>query len=77
MGFVVERFLQIESFIPESFWYLDVTYTDPQDANNTARFNWCRFRLYDQMVCAVIYEKCVDNPMAKVVAVESRRKERW
>lgn len=39
LGFVVDQFKKVDSFIPEDFWRIVLEYTDPRD--NTSRANVC------------------------------------
>eukprot|EP01038_Epipyxis_sp_PR26KG_P005415 gene5415-7503_t len=75
LGFVVDRHLRIESFIPESFWIIKCEYvfsdqpiSDTSMTNNnkqntknkTCNFNWSRHRIYDRFTCTILYESCFD-----------------
>ena len=50
MGFVVERFKAIESFVSEEFWKLRVTHVVDECRVD---FNWVRVRLFDQLAVQV------------------------
>ena len=93
LGFVVERWARIEIFVPDDFWFLELTLKVPQQeqteaqSNNTARsiysrpiaFTWKRQRLYDRLATLAIYESCLDtNPcLATVTKLEGRPKNKW
>ncbi|KAG1657404.1 DNA topoisomerase 3-alpha [Nymphon striatum] len=74
LGFVVERYKQVQSFVPEPFWKIKVTH---QQEDSTIEFNWKRVRLFSQPACFVIFEKCLQNPAAKVINIQSKSKSKW
>lgn len=74
LGFVVERYMKLQRFVPEDFWKIDVTITKD---GSMAKFDWARDRLFDQHVTLVLYEKCMDQPIATVVSVDTRPKSKW
>lgn len=41
------------------------------------RFVWKRGRIYDRLVCAILYERCVQAGMATITKVESRPTTKW
>ncbi|KFM57980.1 DNA topoisomerase 3-alpha, partial [Stegodyphus mimosarum] len=59
LGFVVERYKQVQAFIPEPFWKLKVTHK--KDAVVT-EFSWKRGRLFDHTACLVLYQMCLEEP---------------
>lgn len=58
MWFVAQRAERIAAFVPEDFWYLEMSHskTDETKQEQTARFTWSRNRLFDRLSCLVIYE---------------------
>ncbi|BFZ03791.1 hypothetical protein BsWGS_06828 [Bradybaena similaris] len=74
LGFVVERYKQVQQFIPEPFWKLRVTH---QHDDVKAEFSWMRNRLFNFLACQVLYDQCVENPLATVVDVKSKSKSKW
>lgn len=38
---------------------------------------WKRVRLFDQLFCQVLYEKCLENRTAKVEKVEMKQKSKF
>nr|XP_002732450.2 PREDICTED: DNA topoisomerase 3-alpha-like [Saccoglossus kowalevskii] len=74
LGFVVERYKQVKSFIPETFYRIKVTHAT-DDGN--VDFHWKRHRLFDHTACLVFYQLCMENPLAKVINVQSRNKSKW
>ncbi|KAG8303190.1 DNA topoisomerase 3-alpha [Homalodisca vitripennis] len=74
LGFVVERYKAIESFIPEQFWKIKVSH-DVDEVK--VDFAWSRVRLFDESVCRALYERCLENPSATVESVTSKPKSKW
>ncbi|XP_072168327.1 DNA topoisomerase 3-alpha-like [Diadema setosum] len=74
LGFVVERYKQVEAFIPETFYKIKVSH---QTEEGLVDFNWKRHRLFDQLACQVFYDICTENPLATVVEVRSKPKSKW
>jgi hypothetical protein len=40
-------------------------------------FRWKRVHLFDQLSCQLLYEKCMEQPVAKVENVQSKPKRKW
>nr|XP_054763637.1 DNA topoisomerase 3-alpha-like [Lytechinus pictus] len=74
LGFVVERYKQVEAFIPETFYKIKVTH---KTEDGLVEFYWKRHRLFDQLACQVFYEICTENPLATVVDERSKPKSKW
>ena len=74
MGFVVERYKEIENFIPEAFWKIKVVHEVDMAK---VEFNWKRNRLFDKTAAQIYHDICLENPKAKVIAVKSKPKSRW
>ncbi|KAJ2525454.1 DNA topoisomerase 3-alpha [Coemansia sp. RSA 2049] len=77
LGFVVDQFLRVESFVPEPFWYLYMDHTKEGDGH--AVFSWKRTKLFDQEVCFAFYARCMARQpvLAQITSVRSRPKEKW
>jgi DNA topoisomerase III len=83
LGFVVSRYEQVQSFSPESFWYIylalgrssDSKITD--DTGEATEFTWRRGRLFDFDVSLTIYEGVVNNPTARVTSVTQKPTKKW
>lgn len=74
LGFVVERFKAIQAFIPETFFKIKVIHEFEED---TVEFSWKRNRLFNHTACLVLYQICMENPMATVTSVTSKPKSKW
>ena len=91
VGFVVERYARIETFVPEDFWFLELTIQLPtvDNNNNNANngggttssrpviFTWKRNRLYDRLITLALYESCLDDGTAVVTQLTGRPKNKW
>jgi len=40
-------------------------------------FSWQRVRLFDEVLCNVLYERCQENPTALVLKVTKKPKSKW
>lgn len=74
LGFVVERFKAIQAFVPETFYKIKVTH-DHEDG--IVDFGWKRNRLFNHTACLVLYQMCMEDPLATVVKVGSKPKSKW
>ncbi|KAI8319334.1 prokaryotic type I DNA topoisomerase [Martensiomyces pterosporus] len=74
LGFVVDQFLRVDNFVPESFWYIFLEHVKD---DGKAVFTWKRQKLFDQEACFALYAKCMAQPAVSVVSVRSRPKEKW
>ncbi|KHN09630.1 DNA topoisomerase 3-alpha [Glycine soja] len=63
LGFVVERFWEIQAHEPEEFWSIICSH---ESKEGTAEFSWMRGRLFDYTCAVIIYEMCVEEPTATV-----------
>ena len=90
LGFVVERWARIETFVPDDFWYLQLTIRTPSAAPGNSQqpmnhdapirpihFTWKRVRLYDRAVTLAIYESCLEAGTAVVTSLQGRPKLKW
>ncbi|RWS28419.1 DNA topoisomerase 3-alpha-like protein [Leptotrombidium deliense] len=75
LGFVVERFKEIEDFVPQKFWYLIVK--DKRDGIDVD-FKWERVRNFDEDIVLAIYCKMLQTPPEAVVtSVTTKPKSKW
>ena len=74
LGFVVKRFLEIEHFVPQEFYRIDVKI---KRDDISVDFNWQRHRLFDKMTCLVLFEECVEKCEATVTSVQGKPREKW
>lgn len=71
LGFVAERYYENKSFVPESFWRIDVKLISPEDQTATT-FKWNRVRVFDRAICFGIYSLLHQNPTATVLTASKR-----
>eukprot|EP00546_Thalassionema_frauenfeldii_P005764 CAMPEP_0178909288 /NCGR_PEP_ID=MMETSP0786-20121207/8421_1 /TAXON_ID=186022 /ORGANISM="Thalassionema frauenfeldii, Strain CCMP 1798" /LENGTH=833 /DNA_ID=CAMNT_0020581337 /DNA_START=2085 /DNA_END=4585 /DNA_ORIENTATION=+ len=88
LGFVVERWARIETFVPEDFWYIQLTLqvlnngnentsNNNSNASRSIQFAWTRNRLYDRIITLALYESCLDAGEAVVTDLSGRPKHKW
>ncbi|KAI8983112.1 DNA topoisomerase [Pilobolus umbonatus] len=80
LGFVVDRYLQIEKFVPEEFWKIALSYSQNNPSTKTpliTQFTWRRDHLFEKWACFILYEKCVQAKLAKVTKVKSKQASKW
>ncbi|CAG8504504.1 15994_t:CDS:10 [Dentiscutata heterogama] len=69
LGFVVDQYLKVQNFVTEIFWKI---YVALERDGSMVEFHWVRNHLFDRLACVIIYEKCLENPTATVVEVNSK-----
>ncbi|KAK9894947.1 prokaryotic type I DNA topoisomerase, partial [Cystobasidium minutum MCA 4210] len=74
LGFVVERYNEVQNFVSEPFWYIHVA-LERDDFN--VSFKWRRNHLFDHQAVLVLFEQCVLQPEATVVNVETKPASKW
>ncbi|CAD5212398.1 unnamed protein product [Bursaphelenchus okinawaensis] len=67
LGFVVERYLERENFMPEPFWKLV-----GRDEAKNVDFNWAKVRLFDEEAVQMYYNLCNENMKPTVKAVDKK-----
>jgi DNA topoisomerase-3 len=76
LGFIVDRDWKIERFVQEDFWSVTLK-LKADDGSGTAVFEWERGRLFDQTLCASLYEEMLESPEAIVTNVREHIKRKW
>ncbi|TID29175.1 hypothetical protein CANINC_002132 [Pichia inconspicua] len=64
LGFVVDRFKRRKFFVPETFWYLDLSI---KKGRKKYPFTWSRGHLFDRLFTVCLYQSCISNKGDKVV----------
>lgn len=93
LGFVVERWARIETFVPENFWTLEMSIklnadgsvTNNQNGNvynnqqqsRAINLSWKRVRLYDRPTTTIIFDSCLEAREAVVTSLAGRPKNKW
>ncbi|XP_012489371.1 DNA topoisomerase 3-alpha isoform X2 [Gossypium raimondii] len=71
LGFVVERYWEVQSHEPEEFWTINCSHRSDE---GVATFNWMRGHLFDYTCAVIVYEMCVQEPTATVTKVQHKEK---
>ncbi|KAJ6131555.1 hypothetical protein N7523_001261 [Penicillium sp. IBT 18751x] len=74
LGFVVDRYLRVKNFKPETFWSIKVMH---QREGKKVNFLWKRVHLFDRAAVTVMLERCLMAKQAKVTKVNSKPKSKW
>jgi DNA topoisomerase-3 len=74
LGFVVESYREIIEFVAETFFLIKVKHST---THGEAEFAWTRVRLFCELACAVLYERCLENQLATVVNQTTKSKNKW
>ncbi|KAL9917189.1 topoisomerase 3-alpha isoform 2-T2 [Glossina fuscipes fuscipes] len=74
LGFVAERYKEIEAFVSQPFWKIKVSHTID---DLTVDFHWDRNRLFDKQACEDYYLIVLSNPNAIVQSVTVKPKSKW
>lgn len=77
LGFVVERWARIETFIPENFFTIKFGMKDPGSPNREIMFQWKRNRLYDHACALALYQATMLARKARVLGTEGRNQNKW
>ncbi|KAG8849797.1 DNA topoisomerase [Tulasnella sp. 330] len=78
LGFVVSRYEQVQSFVPEAFWYIYLSLAhDPRDERRQTEFTWERGKLFEFPVAVALYEWVMDDPTARVTKVTKKNVKKW
>lgn len=68
LGFCVQRHDEIQTFKPESFWYVQVTVGE----NPEIKLDWSRVRIFEKEVACMFLNKVKDQKEALVESVTSK-----
>jgi len=60
---------EIRDHVKEDFWEIVVNYSE--ESGRSCTFHWNRGRLFDHATAVALYEPCVDDPLATVIAVST------
>ncbi|XP_055539762.1 DNA topoisomerase 3-alpha isoform X2 [Wyeomyia smithii] len=74
LGFVAQRYKEIERFIPQPFWKLKLNHTINE---LTVEFHWARNRLFDKQCCEAYLMVCQSESMVKIISVSNKPKSKW
>ncbi|KAJ5724150.1 DNA topoisomerase 3 [Penicillium malachiteum] len=74
LGFVVDRYLRVQNFKPETFWAIKVTL---KREGKTVNFLWRRVHLFDRAAVTMMLERCLIAKEARVTKVNKKPKSKW
>lgn len=74
LGFVVDRYLRVRNFKPETFWAIKVMHLRDGIKVN---FNWRRVHLFDRAAVTIMLERCLTAKTARVTKVNQRPTSKW
>ncbi|KAK5108740.1 hypothetical protein LTR62_007887 [Meristemomyces frigidus] len=74
LGFVVERYLRVRNFVPETFWTIKVMH-EKEDIK--VNFRWARNHLFDRMPAVILFERCLAARIARVTKVQTKPTSKW
>jgi DNA topoisomerase-3 len=74
LGFVVEQYERVQNFVAETFWHIAVA-LEREESN--VEFSWKRNRLFDHQAAFILYELCVEEPLATVTDVQTKPASKW
>ena len=74
LGFVVDRYFRVKSFVPEPFWSIKVMHRR-EDIDVT--FLWRRHHLFDRMAVVILFERCLAARTAKVSKLQKKPTSKW
>lgn len=56
---------------------IDIFLVHHKIENLDVEFSWQRVRLFDEVLCNVLYERCQEDPTALVLKVTKKPKSKW
>ncbi|RAH42093.1 DNA topoisomerase 3 [Aspergillus brunneoviolaceus CBS 621.78] len=74
LGFVVDRYLRVKNFKPETLWGIKVML---QREGIKVNFLWKRVHLFDRAVVTIMLERCLLAKMARVTKVNQKPTSKW
>jgi DNA topoisomerase-3 len=74
LGFVVDRYLRVKRFKPESFWGIKVMHSRDDVKVN---FLWSRVHLFDRAAVTMMLERCLTANKARVTKVNQKPTSKW
>ncbi|EAU90946.2 hypothetical protein CC1G_02333 [Coprinopsis cinerea okayama7 len=79
LGFVVQRYLKVQDFRPETFWYihLELNARDDDGHAQLVKFSWKRPHQFDYDVAHSLYARVLDNVRARVLKVVKKETKKW
>ncbi|KAG5643389.1 hypothetical protein DXG03_001003 [Asterophora parasitica] len=79
LGFVVQKWNLVKSFVSEPFWHIHMSLrrnTSSSDGEETV-FNWRRGHIFDEDAAVSIYDFVLSDPLARVTKVTKKETKKW
>ncbi|EGW31593.1 DNA topoisomerase [Spathaspora passalidarum NRRL Y-27907] len=74
LGFIVDRYKRVKSFVPEAFWFIDV---EVMKDGTKSGFNWTKGHFFDRLYVLCLYERCLKHDFGTIVKLESKPTTNW
>ena len=74
LGFIVDRYMRVKSFVPETFWSIKVMH---KRDDVEVSFSWRRHRLFDHAAVVILFERCLAAHVAKVCKLQKKPTSKW
>lgn len=74
LGFVVDRYHRVKSFVPEKYWYIGVTI---KKNNQEGNFSWTKNRFFDRLYVTLLYQNCMRYKEGEIIDVKKQVKTNW
>lgn len=75
LGFVVQKWNLVKSFVSEPFWYIYLSLI--RNSEEETVFTWKRGHLFDFAAAVAIYDLVLSNPLARVTKVTNKSTKKW
>ncbi|KAJ3523962.1 hypothetical protein NM688_g8641 [Phlebia brevispora] len=80
LGFVVSRYNQVKSFVPEQFWYIYLALSREDGSTGETEdteFTWRRGHLFDFEPAFALFQNVLASPTATVTKVTNKSTKKW
>ena len=74
LGFVVDRYMRVRNFVPETFWSIKVVL---KRDDIEVSFAWRRHRLFDHAAVVILFERCLAANIAEVTKLQKKPTRKW
>lgn len=74
LGFVVDRYMRVKNFVPETFWSIKVVL---KRDDIEVSFAWRRHRLFDHAAVVILFERCLAANIAEVTKLQKKPTRKW
>jgi DNA topoisomerase IA len=74
LGFIVQRYLKVKDFRPETFWFLHL---ELNRAGNVVKFSWKRPHQFDFDVANSLFVRVTEDITTTVVKVIKKETKKW